>query len=104
MATSGNSTTESRTGTRKAGAFDIRTLIALLIGTYGVVLTIMGLIGPSASQLAKSYGLNINLWAGLGMVVTAAAFQAWAMWRPVIVPEDVHAGGDGTDDDQRPAS
>lgn len=77
-------------GTKKAGAFDIRTLIAALIGSYGVVLTIMGLIGPSDAQIAKADGLNINLWAGLGMIAAAALFQAWAMWRPVVVPPDVH--------------
>jgi hypothetical protein len=73
---------------RKAGAFDIRTFIALLIGIYGVVLVIMGAIGPSDAQRAKASGVNINLWAGIGMVVVAALFQAWAMWRPVILKEE----------------
>ena len=72
----------------KAGAFDIRTFIALLIGIYGIVLVLMGLFGTDDEQLAKSDGLNVNLWAGIGMVVVAALFQAWAMWRPVVVPDD----------------
>lgn len=71
---------------RRAGAFDIRTFIALLIGLYGVVLVIAGLIGPSKAQLAKADGLNINLYAGIGMVVVAAAFLLWARLRPVVVP------------------
>ncbi len=73
---------------RKAGAFDIRTFIAMLIGIYGVVLVVMGLVATSDADLDKSGGSNVNLWAGIGMVVVAALFQAWAMWRPVIVPEN----------------
>ncbi len=82
---------------RRAGVFDIRTFIAALIGLYGLVLVILGLIGPSEEQLAKSDGLDINLWAGLGMLVAAAGFQAWAMWRPVVVPEDPDAPAEPAD-------
>jgi hypothetical protein len=78
---------------RKAGAFDIRNFIALLIGIYGVVLVVAGLIGPTDAQLEKADGLNVNLWAGLGMCVVAAAFLLWARLRPVAVPdEDGDAG------------
>ena len=73
---------------QKAGAFDIRTFIAALIGTYGIVLVVMGLFSTSDEDLAKAGGINVNLWAGLGMVIVAAAFQAWAMWRPVVVPAE----------------
>ena len=73
---------------RKAGAFDIRVFIGSLIGLYGVVLVLVGLFGTSDAQLAKSDNLNINLWAGLGMVAVAAAFFLWARLRPVIVPVD----------------
>jgi hypothetical protein len=74
--------------THQAGAFDIRTFIALLIGIYGVVLVATGLFGTSEEALAKAGGLNVNLWAGLGMVVVAALFQIWARARPVVVPDD----------------
>ena len=80
----------------RAGAFDIRNFIGALIGIYGVVLTVMGLLGPKASQIAKAGGVNINLWAGLGMVVVAAGFLVWARLRPVIVPEHVEHGAGGT--------
>jgi drug/metabolite transporter (DMT)-like permease len=70
---------------RRAGVFDIRTFIAALIGIYGLVLVVMGIVGPSEDDLDKTAGLNINLWAGIGMVVAAALFQGWAMWRPVVV-------------------
>jgi hypothetical protein len=73
---------------KKAGAFDIRIVIAALVGIYGIVLTILGLT-QSDSELDKSDGLNINLWGGLAMVVFAAAFVAWARWRPIVVPPDV---------------
>ena len=75
----------------KAGAFDIRVFIASLIGIYGIVLTIAGLLGPSEGDLAKAGGVNINLWAGLGMVLVAAGFLLWARLRPVVVPAEVGA-------------
>ena len=70
----------------KAGAFDIRNFIALLIGVYGVVLVVMGLVATSDRDLARAGGFNVNLWAGVGMVVVAAAFGLWARLRPVVVP------------------
>ena len=81
-----------------AGAFDIRSLIALLVGIYGIVLVIVGIVSHSDSDLAKSDGVNINLWTGLGMVVVAAAMQIWATLRPVIVPSDSEIA----EDDGRP--
>ena len=36
----------------------------------------------------------MNLWAGIGMVVVAVAFQAWAKLRPVVV-EDIEARDHG---------
>lgn len=70
-------------------AFDVRTFIAMLIGLYGVVLVVTGLVATSAEDLDKAGGVNINLWAGIGMVALAAVFQAWAMLRPIVVPVDL---------------
>ena len=53
-----------------------------------MVLVATGLFGTSEEALAKADGLNVNLWAGLGMVVVAALFQIWARARPVVVPDD----------------
>lgn len=78
----------------RAGAFDIRTFIALLIGIYGVVLVATGLVGTSEEELARADGLNINLWAGCAMVLVAAAFVAWARVRPVVVPDRPEDGQD----------
>jgi len=74
----------------KAGAFDIRLIIALLIGVYGVVLTIMGIGFTSDADKAKAAGVNINLWAGIGMLVFTVLFVLWARLRPLIVrPEAI---------------
>lgn len=72
----------------RAGAFDIRTFIAFLIGIYGIVLVLVGLFDSNAAQRAKSDGINVNLWAGLGMVIVAAGFLLWARMRPVVVSKD----------------
>jgi hypothetical protein len=77
-----------------AGAFDIRSIIAALIGVYGVVLTLTGLIGTSARDLARAGGMNINLQAGIGMVVVAALFLVWARLRPVAVTEPAEQDDD----------
>ena len=80
--------TESDARPRKAGAFDIRLIIALLIGVYGVILTVMGLWFTSDAEREKAAGVNINLWAGLGMLVVSAAFIIWARVRPLVVPAE----------------
>ncbi|WP_427895683.1 hypothetical protein ACQHIV_17760 [Kribbella sp. GL6] len=72
---------------KKAGAFDIRVVIALLVGIYGVVLTILGLTGSQA-ETDKAAGININLWGGVGMLVFAALFVLWARLRPIAVQDD----------------
>ena len=74
--------------THRAGAFDIRNFIGALIGIYGVVLVIVGLVGTNQTQLDKANGMNINLFAGIGMVLVAAFFITWARLRPVVVPAE----------------
>jgi hypothetical protein len=72
---------------KKAGAFDIRVVIAALIGIYGLVLTILGVIADPA-EVAKADGININLWGGIGMLAFAAVFVLWARLRPIVVPAE----------------
>ena len=83
----------------RAGLFDIRVIIGALIGLYGLILVITSFF-TSDAQIEKSDGLNINLLAGIGMLVVSAAFIAWARWRPIVVPPDA-----GNDDEraERPA-
>lgn len=83
-----------------AGAYDVRTVIAGLIGLYGIVLTIMGLVADSAEDQAKTGGVNADLWAGIVMIVVAVAFAVWLKLRPVVVdPQELAADRqEGTDD------
>lgn len=69
----------------QAGAFDIRNIIGALIGTYGVILTLMGIFGDPETE--KTGGPNANLWAGIIMLAVGAVFLIWARLRPVLVPE-----------------
>ena len=79
--------TESQPRAHKAGAFDIRLIIALLIGVYGVILTVMGIGFTSDEEIKKAADVNINLWAGLGLLVICLLFVLWARIRPLRVPE-----------------
>ncbi len=90
-------TRESGSGRRghTAGAFDIRLIIAMLFAIYGVVVTVMGLVGTSEQEIAQSAGVNINLWSGLGMLVFAILFAVWARVRPIIVPDEPESDGSG---------
>jgi hypothetical protein len=72
----------------KAGAFDIRVFIGALLGLYGVILVLAGVLGTSESDLERAGGTNVNLWTGLALVVAAAIFIGWARLRPVVVPPD----------------
>jgi hypothetical protein len=69
----------------RANAFDVRNVIAALMGFYGIVLTVMGLVVDSAQQRAKTGDVNANLWASIGMAVVAAGFFVWSRPRPVII-------------------
>jgi hypothetical protein len=75
-----------------AGAFDVRNVIAALIGFYGVVLVVMGLVDDSDEALEKAGGVNANLWVGIAMIVFALAFALWSRLRPIVV-ESRETGG-----------
>ena len=68
-----------------AGAYDVRTVIAGLIGFYGIVLTIMGIVDNNEADRAKTGDVNANLWAGIAMIVVAVLFAAWLKLRPVVI-------------------
>ncbi len=96
-------TDTTKTSTKRhAGAFDIRTIIAMLIGLYGVVLVLAGLFGTTDADLERAGGMNINLNAGIGMAVVAALFVAWARLRPVVVPDEEQQSED--EDTREPAT
>lgn len=65
----------------KPRGFDIRVLIAGVLGLYGAVLTVLGLT-DGTEELAKADGIRINLWVGLGLLAVAAGFGLWAKLAP----------------------
>lgn len=69
-----------------AGLFDIRNIIGLLMGLYGIILVVTSFT-TSAADRAKADGANLNLWTGLGLLVLAAVLIGWAVTRPIIVDE-----------------
>jgi hypothetical protein len=90
MSTAGSSTGNTAAGgsgeKHAAGAFDVRNVIAALIGFYGVVLVVVGLVDNGDEALEKAGGFNANLWVGLGMLVFALSFALWSRLRPIVVP------------------
>jgi hypothetical protein len=81
---------------RAASLFDLRWIIALLFGIYGIVVTVMGVAFTSQAELDKAGGINANLWTGIPMLVVAALFALWAQLRPVqIPPADPSDAADG---------
>jgi hypothetical protein len=86
---------------KAARLFDIRRLIGGLFVIYGAILTVLGL-GESDASIAKSADINVNLYAGIGMLIMAFCFIAWALWRPLgeeeaSEPAGGGSGGDGDD-------
>jgi drug/metabolite transporter (DMT)-like permease len=62
--------------------FDLRTVIAILFGSYGVLLLIIAIVDTPQQELDKSGGIHMNLWSGIVMLVVAAVFFAWMRLRP----------------------
>lgn len=77
-----DTTTKTR---HTAGAFDIRTFIAGLMGLYGVILVLAGVFGADETTSGAQAPGNVNLYVGIGLLVFAAAMQGWALWRPTVV-------------------
>ena len=67
---------------RAATLFDIRRIIGGLFLLYGITLTVLG-FGASDDDLRRAEGVNVNLLVGITMIVMAALFIAWALWRPL---------------------
>jgi hypothetical protein len=80
--------------TKTANRFDIRRLIGGLFILYGLILTALGIFGSEVVK-NKAAGININLWAGLGMLVFGGLMIFWALARPV-EPEPEESRGQGS--------
>ena len=86
----------------KINLFDLRRIIGGLFIFYGVLLAVLGLF-DSQEEIDKAAGVNINLWAGLGMLVFGLLMIAWALIRPLA--EELGSeqpGGGAGDDAERP--
>jgi hypothetical protein len=88
---------------RAANLFDLRRIIGGLFIVYGLLLAVLGLF-DSQEEIDKAAGVNINLWAGLGMLVFGLLMITWALTRPL--SEELgsdQAGGEPGGDAERPA-
>jgi hypothetical protein len=97
MSSSSGSAPSGSARKHSAGAFDVRNVIAALIGFYGVVLTVYGLVDSDNGE-ARTGGVNANLWTGIAMLVFAGAFALWSWLRPIVVDPKALPDGEGVDD------
>ena len=67
---------------RAANLFDLRRIIGGVFTAWGVLLIILGLF-ESQEEIDKAAGLNINLYAGIGMLIVGLLFLLWAFSRPL---------------------
>ncbi len=79
---------------KTANRFDIRRLIGGLFVLYGLILTVVGIVG-STHVKTKAAGINVNLWTGIGMLIFGALMIFWALTRPVM-PEPEKTRGEGS--------
>ncbi|MDX6365962.1 MAG: hypothetical protein QOK30_1038 [Nocardioidaceae bacterium] len=86
-----------------AGAFDIRTFIAALMGMYGVILVLTGIFGADETTNGSKAAGNVNLWVGLCLLVFSALMEGWALWRPTVIDEGQLARDRAAAEDEPPA-
>ncbi len=84
---------------RAANLFDLRRIIGGVFVAWGVLLTVLGIF-DSEAEIEKAAGVNINLYAGLGMLVVGGLFLLWAFTRPLgeeLGTSEQTGGGAGDD-------
>lgn len=91
--------------TKTAGAFDIRNFIGVLLGIFGVILAIAGVVDYTPDEAERTGGIDANLWTGIGLIVTAIVFLVWARLRPLRIidagaTEAAGGNGDAADGDR----
>lgn len=69
-----------------------RWILATLFGSYGVVVTLVGLLTHAKTYPARGQNVhvNVNLWTGVPMLVVAIAFAVWASARPPSPDQSTH--------------
>lgn len=71
----------------KAGALDVRIIIGGLLGLFGAVLFVTGLVvGVGSGSPPHADPQRLNLYVGIGLLVAAAFFIVWSLLRPLLVP------------------
>lgn len=69
-----------------AGLFDIRNIVGSLLGIYGVVLVLVGLIGGSSTAHVSGGG-GTNIVVGVVLIAVAVFFLMWTRLRPTVVDD-----------------
>ena len=67
---------------RAANLFDLRRIIGGVMVVWGVLLIILGAT-DSTAEANKAAGININLYAGIGMLILGIVVLVWAFTRPL---------------------
>ena len=76
---------ELRRAVRYARLMDLRFVLALLFGIFGVIVTYTGIVaGPE--EIEKAAGINISLWTGLALLLLSTVFTVWLLRSPPEVP------------------
>ena len=86
---------------RAANLFDLRRIIGGVFVAWGLLLTVLGLFDSDA-EIDKAAGVNINLFAGIGMLIVGALFLLWAFTRPLgqEIAESEQASGSAGGDEE----
>ena len=77
-----DSSATEETASTAATLFDLRTVIAILFGVFGVMLLLIALLGTDQAELDKAGGVHLSLWTSLVMLVVSAGFIAWVRMAP----------------------
>jgi hypothetical protein len=76
---------------RAANLLDIRRIIGAVLALYGVLITAAGLFGSNADK-HQAAGVNINLYAGLAILLAGILFLVWGFTRPFTDTEEGEEG------------
>ena len=71
---------------KRAGLFDIRNIIGLLLLVYGVILLLVS-FSTSQAEKARADGVNANLWMGIVLTIVGLLMIGWAVTRPIVIDE-----------------
>lgn len=81
----GDDTPSEAEAASAAKLFDVRRIIGGLFVVYGVLVTAAGIFDGDGAR-DKAQGIDINLWAGLGMLALGAFFVVWMLVSPTEAP------------------